>query len=76
MATEREVAQGMAIRSGIAPVEHAAGKPLPPAEELQLDKMHLVGYLPHAEVLAGIKMAVGLGCAGMALRPPPRLALP
>ena len=74
MATEGEVAQGMATRSGIAAVEHAASKPLPPAEELQLDKMHLVGYLPHAEVLTGIKMAVGLGCAAIAT--PTRLALP
>ena len=48
---EGVVAKGMAVRSGLDAVEHAHGKPLPPPEQLQLDKMHLVALLPNADQL-------------------------
>ena len=60
------MAKGMAVRSGLDAVEHAHGKPLPPPEQLQLDKMHLVGLLPNAEVL-GATQAKGLGAGQIAL---------
>ena len=68
-----EIEEGMAVRSGLAAVELHSGKPLPPVEQLQLEKMHLVGFLPHAEELPGAKIAQGLGCAPLlpsALGPP------
>ena len=58
----------MAVRSGLAAVELQAGKPLPPVEQLQLEKMLLVAFLPHAEELPGSKIALGLGYTKFRLR--------
>ena len=63
---EEDVAKGMAVRSGLGAVERAHGRPLPPPEQLQLDKMQLVAVLPNADVL-GNSAARGLGAGQLAL---------
>ena len=65
MKLKKVVGGNMAESAGLDVVIDHYGEPLPPTDQIDLDKMHPIGFYPSLDVLEGSYLSRGLGALSL-----------